>query len=75
MSKTELEAHKAEAQKQLAKIGIFGQPASAVPLASVKKLRKQNFLDENDTVVCIVTGGGLKDTTVLCIVLPLFLCD
>ncbi|GAI57028.1 unnamed protein product, partial [marine sediment metagenome] len=47
-----------------AKIGIFGQPASAVPLASVKKLREQSFLDENDTVVCIVTGGGLKDTTV-----------
>jgi len=53
------------AQKRLAKIGLFGQPASAVSLASVKKLRGQNFLDENDTVVCIVTGGGLKDMTVL----------
>jgi len=53
-----------QAQKQLAEIGILGQPASAVPLASVKKLREQSFLDENDTVVCIVTGGGLKDTTV-----------
>jgi len=52
------------AQKRLAKIGIFGQPASAIPLASVKKLREQNFLDENDTVVCVVTGGGLKDATV-----------
>ena len=54
-----------QAQKQLAKIGIFGQPASAVPLAAVKKLGEQSFLDENDTVVCIVTGGGLKDTAVL----------
>ena len=54
-----------QAQKQLAKIGIFGQPASAVPLAAVKKLREQSFLDENDTVVCVVTGGGLKDTAVL----------
>ncbi|MBA7473762.1 Tryptophan synthase beta chain [subsurface metagenome] len=53
-----------QAQKQLAKMGILGQPASAVPLASVKKLREQGFLDENDTVVCIVTGGGLKDATV-----------
>lgn len=53
-----------QAQKWLAEIGIFGQPASAVPLASVKKLREQNFLNENDIVVCIVTGGGLKDTTV-----------
>jgi len=54
-----------QAQKQLAKIGIFGQPSAAVPLAAVKKLRKQRFLDEKDTVVCIVTGGGLKDTVVL----------
>jgi len=53
-----------QAQKQLAKIGILGQPASAVPLAAVKKLREQGFFDENDTVVCIVTGGGLKDATV-----------
>jgi len=53
-----------QAQRRLAKIGIFGQPASAVSLAAVKKLRGQNLLDENDTVVCIVTGGGLKDTTV-----------
>lgn len=53
------------AQEQLAKIGIFAQPASAVPLASVKKLKKQNFIGENDAVVSIVTGSGLKDTTVL----------
>ena len=53
-----------QAQNQLAKIGILGQPASAVPLAAVKKLREKNLLDENDTIVCIVTGGGLKDTTV-----------
>ena len=31
----------------------------------MKKLREQSFLDENDTVVCVVTGGGLKDTAVL----------
>jgi len=54
-----------QAQKQLARIGIFGQPASAVPLAAVKKLREQSFLDENDIVVCIITGNGLKDTAVL----------
>jgi len=31
----------------------------------VKKLRKENILNENDTVVCIVTGSGLKYTAVL----------
>jgi len=54
-----------QAQKRLAKEGIFGQPASAVPLAAVKKLKKENILNENDTVVCIVTGSGLKSTAAL----------
>ena len=53
-----------QAQKQLAQVGIFGQPASAVPLAAVKKLGEKAFFGENDTVVCIVSGGGLKDTAV-----------
>ncbi|MBM4433358.1 MAG: threonine synthase, partial [Chloroflexi bacterium] len=54
-----------QAQKQMAGIGIFAQPASAVPLASVKRLKEQNVIGENDAVACIVTGAGLKDTTVL----------
>lgn len=54
-----------QAQKQMAGIGIFAQPASAVPLASVKKLKEQNAVGENGTVACIVTGAGLKDTAVL----------
>ncbi len=50
-----------QAQRELAeRTGIFGQPAAAVPLAAVKKLRKENFLTPKDTVVCIVTGSGLK---------------
>jgi len=54
-----------EAQKQLARTGIFAQPASAVSIAAVKKLREEKSLSENDTVVGIITGGGLKDTSVL----------
>ncbi|MBK5251744.1 MAG: threonine synthase [Peptostreptococcaceae bacterium] len=53
-----------DAQGILAREGIFIQPASAVPLAAVKKLKKQNYLNENDRVVCIVTGSGLKYTAV-----------
>ena len=53
-----------QAQKKLAEIGIFGQPAAAVPLSAVIKLKKDNFLSKNDTVVCVVTGGGLKYTAV-----------
>lgn len=53
-----------QAQKELAREGIFGQPASAVPLAAVKNLRKRDIITPDDTVVCVVTGGGLKYTAV-----------
>lgn len=54
-----------DAQKQLADEGIFGQPASAVPLAAVKKLSRSGYFNKNDRVVCIVTGSGLKYTEAL----------
>jgi threonine synthase len=54
-----------QAQKQLAREGIFGQPAAAVPLAAVSKLRKEEVIHEDDTVVCIVTGSGLKYPAIL----------
>jgi threonine synthase len=53
------------AQRRLAEEGIFAQPAAAVPLAAVEELGKKNTLSKNDTAVCIVTGGGLKNTAVL----------
>lgn len=49
-----------EAQKLMAKEGIFCQPEAAVPLAAVKRLLTENYLKPIDTIVCIVTGGGLK---------------
>lgn len=51
-----------KAQKLLAKDGIFGQPASAVPVAIIKKLKEENFLKGGERIVCIVTGSGLKYT-------------
>jgi threonine synthase len=50
------------AQKRLAEEGIFAQPAGAVPLAALTKLREDSAIDGKSTVVCIVTGGGLKYT-------------
>jgi len=41
--------------------GIFCEPASAASLAGVIKLSKQNFFSEGDTIVCTLTGNGLKD--------------
>jgi threonine synthase len=54
-----------EAQALLAGEGIFGQPAAAVPLAGVKKLLAGKTLDPAASVVCVVTGGGLKYTAAL----------
>jgi len=58
-----------EAQKISAALsGIFGEPASAAPLAGIKKLADQGYfkqareqLGRKPVVVSIVTGSGLKD--------------
>jgi threonine synthase len=41
--------------------GIFCEPASAATLAGVIKLSGRNFFSKGDTVVCTLTGHGLKD--------------
>ncbi len=41
--------------------GIFCEPASAASLAGVIKLSKINYFREGDSVVCTLTGHGLKD--------------
>jgi threonine synthase len=44
-----------------AREGIFCEPASAASLAGVIKLSKQNYFSGGDTIVCTLTGNGLKD--------------
>jgi threonine synthase len=41
--------------------GIFGEPASAAPLAGVIKMMHNGLSLKGKRVVCIVTGNGLKD--------------
>jgi threonine synthase len=41
--------------------GIFPEPAGATSFAGLKKALKQNLLDPNSTIVCLITGSGLKD--------------
>lgn len=51
-----------EAYKLLAsKEGIFCEPASAASLAGVLKMKNEGVLNDGDTVVCTLTGHGLKD--------------
>ena len=41
--------------------GIFAEPASAASLAGVLKHAQKGLFDPGDTVVCVLTGHGLKD--------------
>ena len=41
--------------------GVFCEPASAASLAGVLKLSAAGRLDHDATVVCVLTGHGLKD--------------
>ncbi len=43
------------------KEGIFCEPASAASLAGVIKLSQRGFFSSGDTIVCTLTGHGLKD--------------
>ncbi len=50
------------AQKLLGRTcGVFGEPAGVTGTAGIAKLCREGVLGENDTVVSVVTGNGLKD--------------
>jgi len=42
-------------------VGVLAEPAGAAGFAGLKKLVKEDVLNESDTVVVLVTGNGLKD--------------
>jgi threonine synthase len=44
-----------------AKEGIFAEPASAASIAGVMKLHREGYFKGGETVVCVLTGHGLKD--------------
>ncbi|MFC1496405.1 threonine synthase [Candidatus Margulisiibacteriota bacterium] len=51
-----------EAYKIVAgKAGVFCEPASAASVAGLLKRRKEGKIPDRQTVVCILTGHGLKD--------------
>ncbi|NQY92057.1 MAG: threonine synthase [Deltaproteobacteria bacterium] len=41
--------------------GVFAEPASAASVAGLRKLAQEGRIDEKTTVVCTLTGHGLKD--------------
>ena len=51
-----------QAYRMLASLeGVFVEPASAASVAGVIKLARRGFFKRGDTVVCVLTGHGLKD--------------
>ncbi len=54
-----------ESQVLLAKEGIFAQPAAAVSIAAIKKLRANGIIDKKNKCVAIITGSGLKYSGIL----------
>lgn len=51
-----------DAQAEIARLeGIFCEPASAAGVAGVRQMAASGRLERSATVVCILTGHGLKD--------------
>jgi len=42
--------------------GIFSEPASASVVASLESAVRRGIIHRDETVVCVITGAGLKDT-------------
>jgi len=54
------------AELQIAKLeGMFAEPASSATIAALKKLVEMGKIGKSDSVVCPITGSGLKATDVL----------
>jgi threonine synthase len=50
------------AQRDVARLeGIFCEPASAAGVAGVRRLAAEGRIHRSETVVCVLTGHGLKD--------------
>ncbi|WP_010270778.1 threonine synthase [Paenibacillus senegalensis] len=52
-----LHAYRTIASKE----GVFAEPASAASIAGVMKLKQEGVFKGGETVVCVLTGNGLKD--------------
>jgi threonine synthase len=54
------------AELQIAKLeGTFAEPASSASIAALKKLTEDQRVVRSESVVCLITGSGLKATDIL----------
>lgn len=47
------------------KEGILAEPAASLTIAALMKLLKQEEIEKDSSVVCIITGSGLKDPKIM----------
>jgi threonine synthase len=50
--------------------GIFTEPAGGVSVAVLRKLIEDGKIDNDETIVCYITGNGLKATEAIMNILP-----
>lgn len=43
--------------------GLYAEPAGAAPIAGIRKALAEGIIDDDESVLAVVTGSGLKDTT------------
>ncbi len=53
-----------EGYRLVARHGVFAEPASCASIAGLQQLRAAGELEPGQTVVCVLTGHGLKDPDV-----------
>jgi threonine synthase len=41
--------------------GVFGEPAATTAVAGVEEARRSGIVRADETVLCVITGTGLKD--------------
>jgi threonine synthase len=54
------------AGKEIARLeGIFAEPASSAPIASLRILIEEKYIEKDETIVCLITSSGLKTDDIL----------
>ena len=54
------------AEQSIARLeGIFAEPASSGTIAALGKAREESLISSDESVICLITGSGLKATDVL----------
>ncbi|MBO2943924.1 threonine synthase [Paenibacillus sp. F411] len=55
-----LEAYRTIASRE----GVFAEPGSAASIAGVYKMKREGYFKGGESVVCVLTGHGLKDPNI-----------